>query len=344
VVRALVTALLLLPAGAVGAVAVSASGVTLAEEQKERPVRFPGANSAVYPGLRTVADLSQPGAGTRATSAGAYPELNATRALAFPGPEALEAARRYIATRHARISFAVADTRGDITGVGVNRRYRAASLVKAMVMVAYLNRLDRPPTTEQRDELQKMVRESDNDAATDLHREVGPEPMMELARRTGMRDFADKGSWSESTVTPADQARFFSSFDELVGPRYLDYARRLLLTIVEGQRWGVPDAAKDWRVLFKGGWRPADNGDLVHQGARLERGARTIAVAVLSDGNPNQRYGEKTIRGVAQRLLAPPPSSPMPPRPADSPAELIPVRRLDGRTPPSPPPLESLAG
>ena len=168
--------------------------------------------------------------------------------------------------------------------------------------------------------------------------------MMELARRAGMRHFSDKGSWSESTVTAADQARFFVSLDALVKPRHLDYARSLLVTIVEGQRWGVPEAARGWRVLFKGGWRPAGRDELVHQSARLERGPRTIAIAVLSDGNPNQHYGEETIKGVAQRLLAPPPSSPLTPRPAAAPAELLPVRRLDGRIPPSPPPLESLSG
>ncbi len=127
-------------------------------------------------------------------------------------------------------------------------------------------------------------------------------------------------------------------------PRHLDYARSLLLAIVEGQRWGVPQAARGWKVLFKGGWRPAGDGNLVHQGARLERGPRTIAVAVLSDGNPNQPYGEETIRGVAQRLLSPPSSSPLAPRPSASAAELMPVRRLDGRAPPSPPPLESISG
>jgi beta-lactamase class A len=341
VVRALVISLLPLALAAAAAVGVSASGAAPGEE---RFVRFPGHDSAVYPGLRAVVDLSQPGGGARATSVGAYPELNAIPELAFPGPEALASARRYTATRTARVAFAVADTRGAITGIGLHRRYRAASLAKAMVLVAYLNRLRREPTSDERDELQKMVRMSDNDAAIALHRRLGPEPMMQLARRAGMRDFSDRGSWSEAMITAADQARFFASFDDLVVPRHLDYARRLLLTIVEGQRWGVPDAARGWRVLFKGGWRPAGDGNLVHQGARLERGPGTIAVAVLSDGNPNQRYGEETIRGVAQRLLVPRSSSPLAPRPSAGAAELIPVRRLDGRAPPSPPPLESISG
>jgi beta-lactamase class A len=313
-------------------------------EQSDQ-ARVPGGDSPVYPGLRAVSELSQPGAGTRATSAGTYPRLHSPAALAFPGPEALEAARRYVASRKARISFAVADTRGAIAGFDLRRRYHAASLAKAMLMVAYLNRLNHTPTPEQREELQRMVRISDNDAAIALHREIGPKPMLALARRAGMRDFTDTGSWSESTVTAADQARFFASLDRLVAPRHLDYARSLLLSIVEGQRWGVPQAAgRGWRVLFKGGWRPAGDGSLVHQAARLERGPRTIAVAVLTDGNPNQPYGEQTIRGVTARLLAHAPREPLAPAAPGTPAELMPVRRLQGRRAPSPPPLERPAG
>jgi beta-lactamase class A len=327
---------------------VTVVGVTTSSAKPRKRLdqaRVPGGDSPVYPGLRAVAELSQPGGGARSTSAGTYPGLSSPAALAFPGPEALEAARRYVATRKARISFAVTDTRGAIAGFDLHHRYRAASLAKAMVMVAYLNRLNRPPTPKERDELQRMVRLSDNDAAIALHRKIGPKPMLALARRAGMRDFTDTGSWSESTVTAADQARFFASLDRLVAPRHLDYARSLLLSIVQGQRWGVPQAAgRGWRVLFKGGWRPAGDGSLVHQAARLERGPRTIAVVVLTDGNPNQPYGERTIRGVAARLLARTARDPLPPAAPATPAQLMPVRRLHGRHAPSPPPLESLAG
>lgn len=342
-VRAPAISLLLLAAGAAAVLGVTAFGA--APSPRRDTVRMPGGGSPVYPGLRTVAALSQPGGATRVTSAGAYPRLYAPAALAFPGPEALESARRYLDLRKAQVSFAVADTRGAIAGLDTRRRFRAASLAKAMVMVAFLNRLDRPPTPHERERLQQMVRHSDNDAAIELHRKVGSKAMVALARRAGMRDFTDTGSWSESTVTAADQARLFAGLDRLVAPRHLDYARSLLLAIIKPQSWGIPRIARpEWRVLFKGGWRPAGDGSLVHQAARLERGPRTIALAVLSDDNPNQPYGEETIQGVAARLLAPPPDRPLAPQAPVSPAALVPVGQLEGRAPPSPPPLESLAG
>ena len=150
-----------------------------------------------------------------------------------------------------------------------------------------------------------MVRESDNEAAITLHRELGPKPMMELARRAGMRDFSDKGSWSESTVTAADQARFFASLDALVKPRHLDYARSLLVTIVEGQGWGVPKAARGWRVLFKGGWRPAGRTSSstrapASSGARAPSQSQCSATATRT--SPTARGPSRVWRGACWRL------------------------------------------
>ena len=41
----------------------------------------------------------------------------------------------------------------------------------------------------------------------------------------------------------------------------------------------------------------------MHQAARLERGGRHIAIAVLTRGNPSLGYGAATISGVTRRLL-----------------------------------------
>jgi hypothetical protein len=35
----------------------------------------------------------------------------------------------------------------------------------------------------------------------------------------------------------------------------------------------------------------------------LEQGEETMAIAVLTDGNPSDSYGRETIAGVAARLL-----------------------------------------
>ncbi len=125
-----------------------------------------------------------------------------------------------------------------------------------------------------------------------------------------MHGFEISGDWANATLTAADQARFFLALDRLVPGRFREQARDLLATVSELQSWGIPAGARPrWRVYFKGGWRPDGDGELVNQAALLERGMRRVAIAVLTDGNPNMVYGERTIEGVTRRLLAGAPAS-----------------------------------
>jgi hypothetical protein len=84
-----------------------------------------------------------------------------------------------------------------------------------------------------------------------------------------------------------------------------EFALGLLGSVIPEQSWGVPDAAAGrWAVRFKGGWRDTERGSLVHQAAELRRDGRSLAIAVLTDGQPSQQYAIRTVRGVALRLLA----------------------------------------
>lgn len=149
-----------------------------------------------------------------------------------------------------------------------------------------------------------MIRESDNAAATQLHRIVWSDGIRRVAERAGMKGFAPSPAWGSSQTTAADQARLFASLDRLAPPRHRRYARRLLRRIMPWQRWGVPAAAPPgYRVMFKGGWRRTSSGRLVSQAALLERGGRQLSVSVLTDGNPTHEYGVETIEGIVRRLL-----------------------------------------
>ena len=275
---------------------------------------------------------------------GAYPALRDPQRLSFPSPAAVEAARKWASGRKGRVAFAVADTRRGITGMRANRRFRSASLAKAMLLVAYLRKLareHRSPRGQESFWLDAMIRVSDNESASQLFRRLGPGRMRQVGRRAGMRSFAIGRSWSESEVTAADQARLFSTIDELVPPGRRDFVRNLLSRIEAKQSWGIPAAARPrWQAFFKGGWRPDGRGDLVHQGALLERGGRRIAVAVLTDGNPNEDYGRATVRGVAQHLLRPPSVRRAA---AVEPGRLSPLQALSGYRPPEPRPLRRLS-
>jgi hypothetical protein len=224
-----------------------------------------------------------------------------------PTPSALAAAVRFARSRAGLVSFAVVDSRGRVHGRQANLVFSSASVVKAMLLVSYLRQASwrgLPLDAAAKRELTAMIALSDNDAATRTFLRVGGDgALYALAHIAGMRSFAVHGYWSSAQITARDEAILFSRLEELVPARWHRLARRLLSSIVSYQRWGIPRVATGWHVYFKGGWTSDERGELVHQVARLERGGTAFALAILTDGNPSQRYGRATIEGIAARLL-----------------------------------------
>jgi hypothetical protein len=215
-------------------------------------------------------------------------------------------ARAFAATRQGEVAFAVR-TRDRHWGHRAGVQYRSASLVKAMLLVAYLRRADvrgRALRADERALLDPMIRFSDNRAADAVHARVGLPALAALARRAGMRRFLPHPVWGGSLVAAGDQARLFRRIDRLVPRRHRAYAMGLLRGIVTGQRWGIAEALpKGWRIAFKGGWGKGVTRQVTHQAALLTRDRERVAVAILTADNPSTPYGAATIRGVAERLL-----------------------------------------
>jgi len=213
----------------------------------------------------------------------------------------------YLGSRTGSVSFAVVDERHRLHGYRGAVAYSSASLVKAMLLVSYLNRRDvrhRRLRRSERGLLGPMIRVSDNDAATAVYNRVGPGGLARLARRAGMRAFVPNPVWGGCQVTARDQARFFARLRRLLPVRHRKYALGLLRDIVSYERWGIPRGAPNgWRLYFKGGWFKDDDGWRVHQAALLERRGRPISIAVLGRGNPTLEYGAATIAGLTARLL-----------------------------------------
>ena len=253
------------------------------------------------------ADLDQPPRDGQAVET--VPGAASPPAARLPTSRQLAAARRYARSRDGLVSFAVVDIHGKLHCHHCRLRYVSASLVKAMLLVAYLDHLaaeGRPLTASDRALLDPMIRVSDNASATAVYGRAGGDPALDrLARRARMRNFAVFGHWGTAQLSAADQARFFAHLDRLIPGRFWPYAHKLLSSVASWQSWGIPQASRPrWRTLFKGGWRGTAHGELVHQAARLERGSRTMAIAILTDGNPSHAYGRETVHGIAARLLA----------------------------------------
>jgi hypothetical protein len=230
--------------------------------------------------------------------------------VGFPHPGAIARAEGYLASRGGHTALAVVDSEGRLSGVHLHDRFITGSVVKAMLLVAYLRRLDaigqHTIDSYSASFLFPMINVSDNSAATQTWSIVGDSGLYSVAHAAGMTDFfTSGGSWARAYLSAADQARFFFEMDSLVPREFVGYARFLLSHIAGYESWGIPAIARPlgYTVFFKGGWRPSPDIWLVHQIARLEGHGRTFSMAVMTDGDADMNYGIGTIQGVTAALL-----------------------------------------
>ncbi len=233
----------------------------------------------------------------------AVPAKLVVRAAVFPSAGAVADAIAWLRGRSGTPGFAVVSGDGKVRGLRVDRRYASYSLSKAMILVAYL-RGHNTVSAGARATLERMIEHSDNAAADAIYAQVGgASALTRLAKTVGMERFSAGGGWISARVTPADQARFFFAMEKYIPEKHRALARELLSGITPRQRWGIVAAAGPlgWKVYFKGGW----SGGNVHmvQAARLAKGDKVFALAVMTEGNPNWTYGFGTLKGVTDVLL-----------------------------------------
>jgi beta-lactamase class A len=218
----------------------------------------------------------------------------------------VRSAADYAKGRRGSISFAVR-TQRRLYPWRASSGAPSASVVKAMLLVAYLRRPSvrgRPLRDGDRRLLAPMIRWSSNSAANRVIGLVGTDALVRLARHTGMRRFRPSlPIWGRSRIDAADQSRFFLHLERRVPRRHRRAALRLLGSIVRSQRWGIARVRPPgWALYFKGGWG-SGTGGVDHQVALLRRGSRRLSLAILTTGSPSHAYGKRTLRGVAARLL-----------------------------------------
>jgi hypothetical protein len=233
-------------------------------------------------------------------------EGHGTPAQPFPSTAAIASAASFLNGRAGATAMAVIDSTGRLSGLHTSAHFETASVIKVMFLAAYLQRLraaHRGLTSSDRALLYPMIHESNNDAASAVLGVVGEAAVKRVAAEAGMHDYAPGvGWWAFSQTSAADQAQLLWRLGEVMPRQFYPYARGLMSTIEPEQSWGFPPVARPrWQVLFKTGALPSRG--LFNEVARLERDGTVFSVAVLTDHDPSQAYGEATIEGVAQHLL-----------------------------------------
>jgi beta-lactamase class A len=152
--------------------------------------------------------------------------LSASSARAADPPtwgSRMAAATRYAQERAGLVSFAVVDESGRLHGYRAHAVAPSASVLKAMLLVAYLRKGDvrgRSLRSWERDLLRPMIRRSDNTAASAVLRLVGSDGVYRLAHAAGMASFRlVLPYWGHSEITAREQARFFRRIDSYVPGR-----------------------------------------------------------------------------------------------------------------------------
>lgn len=218
----------------------------------------------------------------------------------------MRAAIAYARSRQGDIAFAVR-TDHRFYGYRPDHVEWSASVVKAMLMVAYLNRssvANRALNGNDTSLLVPMITRSDNGAASTVDGIVGKAGLSALARRVGMTEFTPIADpWGETRITAADQTRFFYGIDRFIAKRHRAYGMHLLASVVPSQRWGIGEVSpRGWQLYFKGGWG-SGTGLLDHQVALLTRGCARVSLAVLTMRDGSHAYGKATLEGLFERLL-----------------------------------------
>src|SRR5437879_6262402 len=116
----------------------------------------------------------------------------------YPSAGALAAAVRFLDSRVGSAALAVVDSQGHLAGMHLHEHFRTASVVKAMMLVAYLQMLGaqhRQLNARDRALLYPMIHVSDNNAASAVLAIVGGGALAHVARQAGMADYAPGIGW-----------------------------------------------------------------------------------------------------------------------------------------------------
>jgi beta-lactamase class A len=262
--------------------------------------------SAATPGTSVV--TASGAAPTAAAPATASAVLDAARSAALT--KALAAVPK---GRYAEFSVAVRNNR---TGASYQYRasdtYETASIVKADILAAVLLRAQdagRSLTSNEKALARKMIRASDNNAASSLYSGIGGSRGLRAAnKRFGMTATVPSSEgWGLTRTTVADQVALLGKALGSSGPltsASRAYIRGLMTTVESDQDWGVPAAARGGETYaVKNGWdTESSNGGrwIVNSIGRITGPDTDLTIVVLSHGHSGMSVGVALVEKITK--------------------------------------------
>jgi hypothetical protein len=268
-------------------------------------------------------------AGTGAGSSSGPPAVAAAATASSPVPQPAashhdplgSAATSYVSGRDGAVVAAVYDLRtGQTWQFGRGQPQDEASLVKLDVLETLLAERGRSGTelsASDRTLAEQMIEDSDNDAATSLWDEVGgASGIRSFNTSAGLADTVPSScvncpgfpwpGWGLTTTIPGDQLTLLRTLVEpnsLLTSTERGYALSLMENVTPDQRWGVSGGVPDQAtVALKNGWLPLNSANdnwQINSVGWISGSGRDYLIAVLTTGNPTERYGIDTIDQLA---------------------------------------------
>ena len=209
-------------------------------------------------------------------------------------PRDLQAVNNLINRLGSKIAFAVqSQVSGQVYSYSnANQRFITASTVKVALLVELLHKAGGNLSAYQRSLAEKMIRNSDNAAATAIANQLGRNTAGgDLYRALGMSSTTPTYHWGQTRTTPQDQLKllaqiYLTDHSGYLNQRSQAYLRELMHTVSAGQRWGISAGSSDYYV--KNGWLSLwSNAQwYVDSIGFLPNHGRGYTLAIYSEGNP----------------------------------------------------------
>ncbi|MFB9358587.1 transglycosylase domain-containing protein [Actinoplanes nipponensis] len=208
-------------------------------------------------------------------------------------------------------SVAVVDRRtGHRYSYHGGRRQESASVIKVDLLAALLLRAQdsgRELTKAERRRVTKMIRASDNDAASQVYAAVGgADGLREAVERLGLSSTEPAASWGLTRTTANDRVKLLAALadpDSALDQDSREFALGLMASVNADQKWGVSAAALPGdRVALKNGWvsRSAENGKwIINSAGRITGTGTDTTVAVLSHGHGDKQDGIDAVEHIS---------------------------------------------